>query len=300
MGSRVPVRCHETSINLILCPNSDSAFASATVRRGDLITGARHLKDGKNIAVKKMMKPAFVQTILRDSQAQTVPCNSGDPGFGEFADSNNTISLFPLAFENGLVSLEDVNSVLQRKELDQITSVMPRATDSFSAQFRAEMLEYQARKKLEFIALRTRLRKDGELRKFSLGLQNRIEEVENRGAVQLSRATESAFAVSALRDAKLSSLMVRESRKHAREGVESMELAEKLGRMRSYRSVSYPPERVNDRISVSLEEREMIRKRLHMRLAQKEVRGTRRSKNALNQLNSMINNTASTVMVKGS
>lgn len=219
-----------------------------------------------------------------------------------FNDPEKSFSLFHLTFENGLVSLEDVNSVLQRKELDRLTSVMPRATDSFSAQLRKEMLEYQARKKLEFIALRTRLRKDEELRKFSLELQNRIEQVENRGAVQLSRASESAFALNAFRDAKLSSLIVRESRKQAREGMESMELAEKLGRMRSYRSSSYPHQ-VNDRVTLSLGEREAIRRRLHMRFEQKEVVGgrqlTQRSKNALNLLNSMINNVC-TVPVKGS
>lgn len=249
-----------------------------------------------------MMKPAFVQTILRDSQAQTVPCNIGNPEVSVYDDPENALSLFPLTFENGLVSLEDVNSVLQRKELDQLTSVMPRATDSFSAQFRKEMLEYQARKKLEFIALRTRLRKNEALRKFSLELQNRIEQVENRGAVQLSRASGSAFALNEFRDAKLSRLIVRESRKQAREGMESMELAEKLGRMRSYRSLSYPHQ-VNDRITLSLGEREAIRKRLHMRFEEKEVLGgrhlTQRSKNALNLLNSTINNVC-TVTVKGS
>ena len=176
------------------------------------------------------MKPAFVQTILRESENQTDPLTIDKLDEIPRGLSARESLLNFLNFEGGVVNIEDVKAVMLRKEKDTVSALMPASNDGISTALRREMEEYAAQKELDLMKLVLHQRKRADLQRFKRGLRRKLDEVEDRGELHLAALKAQANALFTLRDAKNSNLARRQMEKNARDRAKSLELAEQLGR----------------------------------------------------------------------
>lgn len=225
-----------------------------------------------------MMKPEFVQTILRESETQTTPFKADVGAENSRNDEGNHEALFPLRFENGVVTLDDVMSVLMRRQLDKLEGLMPQGVDAVSAQIRQEMIDWRISSTVDFLKSRISKEKNEDLKRFISGFRGRMAEMESRGVIQINNATNRAGATIAAREQKLAGMKSRVESQNARaeEGYEK--LAEKLGRIRHYDG--FPPAVLHKDKEISRVDGlvvEKIRKILHNRLEGKRKESGRDS-----------------------